>query len=79
VPGMSEGSGSGAVDSDSKLGMGVGCCWDWEAADRTEKDSLRVAGCLGKVALAALIVGALWECTAGTPAVHLLYPLAEQA
>jgi hypothetical protein len=28
VPEMSEGGGSGAVDSDSKLGMGVGHHWD---------------------------------------------------
>jgi hypothetical protein len=45
VPGTSEGRGSGSVDSDSKPGMGVGYCLDWEAADRTEEDSLRVAGC----------------------------------
>jgi hypothetical protein len=56
VPGMREGS-SGAVDWDSNPGMGVGHCWDREAAGGAEKGSLRVAGCLGKVALAALMVG----------------------
>jgi hypothetical protein len=43
----SKGGDSGAVDS------------DWEAADGAEGDSLKVAGCLGKVALAALMVGLL--------------------
>jgi hypothetical protein len=52
-------------------GMGVGHRWDWEAADGTEEDSLRVVGCLEKVALVALMAGA--------PAVHLLDPLAEHA
>jgi hypothetical protein len=38
-----------------------------------------MAGCLGKVALAALMVGVHWEYTSGAQAVHLLDPLAEQA
>jgi hypothetical protein len=38
-----------------------------------------VAGYLGKVALAALMVGAYWECMVGALVVHLLDPLAEQA
>jgi hypothetical protein len=37
-----------------------------------------VAGCLGKVVLAALIVGVHWEYMSGAQAVHLLDPLAEQ-
>jgi hypothetical protein len=59
--------------------MGVGHHWGWVAADRAKGDSLKVAGCLGKVALAALMVGACWKCTAGAQLVHLLDPLAEQA
>jgi hypothetical protein len=74
-----EGSGSGAVDLESKPGMGVGHYWDWEVADRAEGDSLKVLDCLGKMALAALMVGACWECMVGAQAVHLLDPLAEQA
>jgi hypothetical protein len=58
--------------------MGVGCCWDWEAADWTEEDSVRVAGYLGKVVLSALMVKVCWECMMGAPAFHLLDPLAEQ-
>jgi hypothetical protein len=54
---MSEGNGSGAVDLDSKLGMDVGHHWDWEA-DGAEGDSLKVADCLGEVALVVLMVGA---------------------
>jgi hypothetical protein len=76
---MSKGSSSGAVELDSKPGTGVGHCWDWEAADRAEGDSLRVAGYLGKIALAALMVGVCWKYMAGAQAVHLLGPLAEQA
>jgi hypothetical protein len=34
-----------------------------------------VAGCLGKVALATLIVGVCWECMVGTQVVHLWIPL----
>jgi hypothetical protein len=44
--------------------MGVGHHWEWEAADRAEEDSLKVADCLGEVVLAALMVGVCWECTA---------------
>jgi hypothetical protein len=44
-PGTSEGSSSGAVDSDSKPQRDVGHHWDWEAADRADGDSLKVAGC----------------------------------
>jgi hypothetical protein len=47
---MSEGGDSGAVDSDSKPGMGVGHCWGWEAADEAEGDSLKMEDCLGEVA-----------------------------
>jgi hypothetical protein len=65
VPGTSEGSDSGAVDLNSKLGMGVRHRWGWEASDRAEGDSLKVVDCLGKVALAALMVGVCWECMAG--------------
>jgi hypothetical protein len=54
---MNKGSGSGAVDLDCKLVMGVGCHWDWEVAGGAEGDSLKVVGCLGKVALAAWMVG----------------------
>jgi hypothetical protein len=75
VHGTSEGSGSGTVDSDSKMGMGGGCHWGWD--DGAEGDSLRVADCLGEVVLAALIVAACWECTAGAQVIHLLDPLAE--
>jgi hypothetical protein len=57
VPGMNKGSGSGAVDLDCKLVMGVGCHCDWEVAGGSEGDSLKVVGCLGKVALAAWMVG----------------------
>jgi hypothetical protein len=56
---MSKGGCSGAVDLDFKLGMDMRHHWGWEAADRTEGDSLKVAGCLGQVALAALIVVAI--------------------
>jgi hypothetical protein len=35
--GMNKGSGSGAVDSDSRLGMGVGHYWGWEAANGAEE------------------------------------------
>jgi hypothetical protein len=59
--------------------MGVGHHWDWEATDGTEADSLRVEGYLGKVALDAVIVGVLWECTVGALVFHLLDPPAEQA
>jgi hypothetical protein len=38
-----------------------------------------VAGYLGKVALAALMVGTHWECTTGAPVVFLLDPPEEQA
>jgi hypothetical protein len=60
---MSEGGSPGAVDSDSKPGMGEGHCWDWEAADGAEKGSLRVVGCLEMVALAG---GALGMYSGGT-------------
>jgi hypothetical protein len=62
------------VDSDSKPGMGVGHHWDWEAADGTEEDSPRVAGYLGKLALAALMVGVCWECTTQVLVKTLLCP-----
>jgi hypothetical protein len=42
-----------------------------------EKGSLRVAGCLRKVVLAALMMEVCWECKAALAA-HLLDPLAEQ-
>jgi hypothetical protein len=42
------------------------------------KDSLRMVGCLGKEALAALMVVACWECMVGALAAHLLDPLAQQ-
>jgi hypothetical protein len=42
---------------------------------RSEGDSLKVVDCLGEVALAALIVAAHWECTAGAQVTHLLDPL----
>jgi hypothetical protein len=74
VPGTSKGCGSGAVDLDSKPGLGVGHRWDWEAAVGA-KDSLKVADCLGEVALAALMVAVCWECMVGAQAVHLLIPL----
>jgi hypothetical protein len=45
---------------------------------RAEGGSLRVAGYLGKVALAALMVGVHWEYTVGALAAHLLDPLAER-
>jgi hypothetical protein len=75
---MSEGGGLGTVDLDSKPGMGVGHHWGWEAADEAEGNSLKVADCLGKVALAALMIGVHWECTVGAQVVHL-GPFAEQA
>jgi hypothetical protein len=71
---MSKGGCSGAVDSDSKPGMGMGHHWDCKAADGTEEDSPRVVGYLGKVALAALMVGVCWECSAGVPVKTLLCP-----
>jgi hypothetical protein len=37
-----------------------------------------MAGCLRKVALAALMVEVCWECMVGALAAHLLDPLAEQ-
>jgi hypothetical protein len=55
--------------------MGVGYCWGWEAADGAEGDSLKVADCLGEVALAALMVAVHWECTAGAQVIHFLDPL----
>jgi hypothetical protein len=79
VPGISEGGSSGAVDLDSKLGMGVGHHWGWEVADGSEGDSLKVVNCLGEVALAALMMAAHWECMVGTQVIHLLDPLAKQA
>jgi hypothetical protein len=57
----------------------MGYHWGWEATDGAEEDSLKVADCLGEVALAALMVVVHWECTVGTQVVHLLGPLAEQA
>jgi hypothetical protein len=75
---MREGEGAGAVDLDSKPGLGVGHHWGWEAADGAKGDTLKVAGCLEEVALAALMVTEFWECTAGAQAVHLLDPFAEQ-
>jgi hypothetical protein len=62
---MSKGGGSGAVESNFKLGMGVGCPWGWEAADGAEGDSPKVADCLEEVALAALMVAACWESMVG--------------
>jgi hypothetical protein len=59
--------------------MGVGHCWGWEGADRAEGDSLKVADSLGKVALAAVMVAACWECMVRAQVVHLLDPFAEQA
>jgi hypothetical protein len=75
----SKGSRSGTVDSDFKLGMSVGHLWGWKAADWAEGDSVKVVDCLGKVVLAALMVGVCWECMARAQAVHLLHPIAEQA
>jgi hypothetical protein len=63
----------------SKLRTSVRHRWDWEAADEAEGDSLKVAGCLGKVVLADLLVGVCWECTMGPQAVHLLDLFPEQA
>jgi hypothetical protein len=57
APGENKDGSLGVVYSYSKLGMDVGNHWDREAADRTEENSLKVAGCLGKVARAALMVG----------------------
>jgi hypothetical protein len=56
----------------------VGHHWGWETAERAEGDSLKVADCLGEVALSALIVAACLECMTGVQVVHLMDPLAKQ-
>jgi hypothetical protein len=65
VSGMSEGGSSVPVNLESKPGMGVGHCWGWEAADKSEGDSLKVVECLEELALATLMVAVCWECNAG--------------
>jgi hypothetical protein len=57
------------------MGLGMGHCCGWEAANRTKGDSQNVVDPLGEVA--ALVVVAHWECV-GAQVVHLLGPLAEQ-